>query len=66
MILNFPDLITAAIIDEKIRYKKIKKEANFVKARKDALVVGNTTGDPLKDTSGQAIIIYVKLSAITS
>jgi len=31
-----------------------------------ASIVGDTVGDPLKDTSGPAINILVKLSAITS
>lgn len=36
------------------------------KAIKEAAVIGDTVGDPLKDTSGPSINILVKLSAITS
>ena len=44
------------------RYKFVKKKD----PEHAAAVVGDTVGDPLKDTSGPSINILVKLSAITS
>lgn len=47
-------------------YEKFAAEAKEIKELHVAAVVGDTVGDPLKDTSGPAINILVKLSAITS
>lgn len=51
--------------DEKLQHPEMLVLA-AVNEQKNASVVGDTVGDPLKDTSGPAINILIKLSAITS
>lgn len=60
MIKEESDPARVEFLQEKLELWKERKEM------KNAAVVGDTVGDPLKDTSGPAINILVKLSAITS
>jgi Na+/H+-translocating membrane pyrophosphatase len=59
-------MVAAAQGERKERLEEIAKEWEKRTELKIAAVVGDTVGDPLKDTSGPAINILVKLSAITS
>jgi len=52
--------------EEKDKAEPWVREAQKLTEMKVAAVVGDTVGDPLKDTSGPAINILIKLSAITS
>ena len=46
--------------------QKINKKEGFGKEVHTASVIGDTIGDPLKDTSGPSLNILIKLMAIIS
>ena len=50
---------------EKCYFLKNEKNKIFKKVKK-ASVIGDTVGDPMKDTSGPSLNILVKLSSIIS
>lgn len=65
---NAKKYIEAGVHQSKTQISEDGERFTFVKhsdAHK-AAVVGDTVGDPLKDTSGPSINILIKLSAITS
>ncbi|MBT3348947.1 sodium-translocating pyrophosphatase [bacterium] len=50
-------------------YKKVASDLNaleIIKKKKDALVAGDTVGDPFKDTTGPSINVAMKLMAMTT
>jgi len=63
---NIDRLIDEADGEAKAALVEEKRIGDDWKERKVAAVVGDTVGDPLKDTSGPAINILIKLGAITS
>jgi len=52
--------------DKMLPENKLPLVLTAINEQKNASVIGDTVGDPLKDTSGPAINILIKLSAITS
>jgi H+-translocating diphosphatase len=65
---NAKKYVEAGLLMRPIDMQKEGVEAQVKKGDREhaAAVVGDTVGDPLKDTSGPSINILIKLSAITS
>lgn len=54
--------------DKEIPEEKLKQESKskYFKCTEKASIVGDTVGDPMKDTSGPSLNILIKLSSIIS
>lgn len=66
---NAKKYVESGVYSKVHKKKGSETEYEFLEKRTDAhkaAVVGDTVGDPLKDTSGPSINILIKLSAITS
>ncbi len=51
---------------KKIIHLKDKEESEMYRLAEIASIIGDTVGDPLKDTSGPSLNILIKLSSIIS
>ena len=67
---NAKKYIEAGIHKSNLRFEGQEDEVEYIFTKKSEAhnnaIIGDTVGDPLKDTSGPSINILIKLSAITS